>query len=341
MVRFSVVILHLDTPELLEKSLLSVLPDRGTEDEVLVVCSRPYADPYQLAEEVQFLEASGANWAEAANQGIRAARAPLVQLIQAGTEITLEASQLALRHFADPHVVAVGAWTVDDQNAQRFLRAGWTLTAGGRIRPVRISRGSSDRGSNGAASSEADCPSAALPILAPDPACAIVRKQVVLTWGGFPRELTPQGAWLEMGLAMQAAGFRLLAEPACTARIPRPLLLKPSARQLARDAERLFWQWTPRPIGLGRLCRHLLAVLGEWLASGPTPTGLAQLLGRLAGLRQGLRMPPGRARALRLFQHPEKSSIPPPHFQSSARRDRTAFPTHRADKNSAVLFPQR
>lgn len=338
MVRLSIVILHLGEPEFLEKTLLSVLPDRGAEDEVLVVRARPYADPYDLAEEVRFIDAPDAGWAEAANEGVRAAQAPLVHLVHAGVESDAAGLEQVLGRFADPRIAAVGPRIVDAQKSQRTLWAGWTLTDGGRIRPVYIrnlkQKGVSDEAPSGSVAN--DRPDA-LSVLAPDPSSVIFRKELALAWGGFRPGGTPRGDWLEMGLALTAAGFRLVVEPGWIAHMPRNLYAGDSAGQLARDAERLFWQWAPRPISLGRLIRHGLAVVGEWLASGPTPWALTRMVGRMAGLVQGIRMEPGRSRASRLFRVFRKPSVQRPHWRASDVPGRTSLPRTPIGKDSRLL----
>lgn len=338
MVRLSIVILHLGEPEFLEKTLLSVLPDRGAEDEVLVVRARPYADPYDLAEEVRFIEAPGAGWAEAANEGIRAAQAPLVHLLQSGVEIAAAGLERVLCHFVNPRIAAVGPRIVDAQKSQRALWAGWTLTDGGRIRPVYIRNPKQKRLSDGSSSDSGAnaCPEG-LSILAPEPSSVIFRKELALAWGGFRKGGTPRGAWLEMGLALTAAGFRLVVEPGWRAQMPRNLPPGHSAGQLARDAERLFWQWAPRPISFGRLIRHGLAVVGEWLASGPTPGALARMVGRAAGLVQGIRMEPGRSRACRLLRAFRPPSLQRPHARASDAPGRTGLSMPPIGKQSHLL----
>jgi len=338
-VRLSIVILHLDTPEFLEKTLLSVLPDRGAEDEVLVVRARPYADPYHLAEEVRFLETPGAGWAEAANEGLRAAQAPLVHLLQSGVESPPAGFEQALGHFADPRIAAVSPRILDAQSPQRSVGAGWTLTDGGRIRQVHIWTPKQKHVSDGPSSDSVanTCPDT-LSIPAPDPSSVIFRKELALAWGGFHKGWTPRGAWLEMGLAMTAAGFRLVVEPGWTAQIPRNFPPGHSAGQLARDAERLFWQWTPRPISLGRLIRHGAAVVGEWLASGPTPSALARIVGRAAGLLQGIRMEPGRSRASRLFRPFRKPSLQGSHGRASDASGRTGLSMPPIGKQAHLIF---
>ena len=57
MPRLSIVIPVLGDPQQLDDTLLSVLENRPANCEILVVHNQPYHDPYNLSDEVRFVEA--------------------------------------------------------------------------------------------------------------------------------------------------------------------------------------------------------------------------------------------------------------------------------------------
>jgi GT2 family glycosyltransferase len=134
--KLSIVITSLSAHEALEQSLVSVLSYRPDECEVLVVCGDHYPDPYEIDDEVTFLEApSGASLAECVNLGIRHSRAPLIHVLAAGVEVTEDWVHDALWRFDDPLVAAVAPMifeeNLDDSRPWRVHSAGITYKAGG------------------------------------------------------------------------------------------------------------------------------------------------------------------------------------------------------------------
>ena len=59
MPRLSIVIPVLGNLDRLEDTLVSVLANRPADCQVVVVLDQPYADPYDLKDEVQFIELPG------------------------------------------------------------------------------------------------------------------------------------------------------------------------------------------------------------------------------------------------------------------------------------------
>lgn len=313
-VRLSIVIPHSTTVEVLEQTLLSVLSNRPRDCEVLVVQVRPYADPYQLADEVHFLEALGAGLLEAINRGVQAAQAPIVQILLEGVEVASEWTKPALRHFGDRRVAAVAPGIFDATSPERLLAAGWILSPSGRIRPAPFSHEQEkpidhESAKSNGSSRRQEKPSA----LCPDPTSVFVRKETFLALGGLGEQWNPRAAWIEMGLVIHRTGFRTVAEPACQVWVPPELTRWCSAWRDARDTERLFWQWTSRPISLGRLARHVLAIVGDSLSVGPTPRGILRFGGRLVGMVVGMQMPSSRHPSRRIATS-GSSAIPAPHF---------------------------
>ncbi len=76
MPRLSIVIPVVGDPRHLDDTLVSVLQNRPDDCEILVVHNRPYDDPYELSDEVRFVEARrGSRLVDCLNVGIAASRA--------------------------------------------------------------------------------------------------------------------------------------------------------------------------------------------------------------------------------------------------------------------------
>ncbi|MDA0658915.1 MAG: hypothetical protein O2931_10185 [Planctomycetota bacterium] len=86
MVRLSIVIPAVTTNEALESSLVSVLENRPTGCEIIVPNRGTYRDPYDLTDEVCFVESSpSASVVACIHAGIRAARGSTIHLLMPGT----------------------------------------------------------------------------------------------------------------------------------------------------------------------------------------------------------------------------------------------------------------
>ena len=83
--RLSIVIPLCGTIDLLEGSLVGVLENRPDDCQVIVVLNDAYDDPYDLHDEVTFVEAPlGAGPVACLNLGIAAASAPIVHVLACG-----------------------------------------------------------------------------------------------------------------------------------------------------------------------------------------------------------------------------------------------------------------
>ena len=73
--RLSIVLPVLGPPVQMEDALVSVLENRPSDCEILVVHNEPYDDPYDLKNEVCFIEAPrDSRWVDAINLGLAVSR---------------------------------------------------------------------------------------------------------------------------------------------------------------------------------------------------------------------------------------------------------------------------
>lgn len=87
--RLSIVIPMTSDPQALEDTLVSVLENRPDDAEIIVVLAKPYADPWNIRDEVRFVKApSGAGIVACINLGVAASAAPVIHVLAAGWRAT-------------------------------------------------------------------------------------------------------------------------------------------------------------------------------------------------------------------------------------------------------------
>ncbi len=105
--RLSIIIPHRND-QLLEETILSVLENRPRDCEVIVAHDGSYNDPYQLADEVVYVqEERNSSLVELLNAGLMAASSAVVCTLLDGVAVSANWSEPALKRFARPDVVAV------------------------------------------------------------------------------------------------------------------------------------------------------------------------------------------------------------------------------------------
>lgn len=110
MLRLSIVVPHHDDDSCLESTLISLLENRGSDQEIVVVHNGSYFDPYQLAkDEVVMIEApKDFTLVQQLNLGFSAATAPSIQVLFPGTVVTPGWAEDALEVLHAEDVTAVG-----------------------------------------------------------------------------------------------------------------------------------------------------------------------------------------------------------------------------------------
>lgn len=129
--RLSVVVPAVDLTGL-EETLVSILEHRPDDCDVVVALGTPYDDPWNIREEVTFVEAAkGAGLVGCVTAGLEAAQGDVIHILAAGWLATAGWTEAALRHFGRPDVAAVVPLTVAADGEQP-VSAGIRRTRGGR-----------------------------------------------------------------------------------------------------------------------------------------------------------------------------------------------------------------
>ena len=273
MPRLSIVIPVLGDIKRLEDTLVSVLANRPADCQVIVVLNRPYDDPYDLTDEVQFVQVEAkAGWAGCVRAGVEAATARFIHLLGCGVEVGPDWTDAAMLHFHDSEIAAVAALVLNRARPKKVLSAGVAYRAGGGIR--RIAQGK-----------RADKFAMKTFLLDnPDTRAAFYRKSALELLQRLPKALGEASAAIEL-----AGRSNRPASAGCWSRNVRPSAI---SRTIATagplregwDAERRFWRWMPLAGWKRGLTAHACLLAGEMLFSLLRPSNIVRLTGRLRGV---------------------------------------------------------
>ena len=130
--KLSIVIPALDSLELLEGTLVSVLQNRPDECELVVLLNRAYDDPYDLAGEVRFVVLPEMNTlGSALRSALELCRGSILHVLSAGVEVEEGWADAALRHFQDNRVAAVAPLVLRSRTEEVVWSCGLDYGAGG------------------------------------------------------------------------------------------------------------------------------------------------------------------------------------------------------------------
>ena len=269
MPRLSIVIPCLGGAAEFDGTLVSVLQNRPADCEVLVVHTEPYADPYDLAGEVEFLPHAGPNLVSLINAGLQQSSGEIVHLLGCGLQATEGWTAAATDHFNDEEVAAVTP-LIAEADGQAIVSAGLRFTRGGSRKVVTDRRLLSP----GAGRLRAG-------VLGPTLAAGFYRRDVLAALDGLDESLGDGLADVGIALSIRALGLLHVCEPAARLLQQADPMANVTASGFAggRAAERLFWRHAAeRGLPLSLALHGLTAAAG--LLGTSEPKGLMAILGR-------------------------------------------------------------
>lgn len=269
MPRLAIIIRAAGSVESLEATLVSVLENRPADCEVLVALNAPYHDPYQLGDEVRFVQATPRSGpVEAINQALATARSPFVHLLASGCVATEGWTAPALQRFGDRQLAAVAPLVMDGEPHGPIYAAGLGYRLSGRR--TLVARGQSEFTAAHQASIVGACGFA-----------AFYRKAALELVGGFCPQLGPAQADVDLALSLRSAGLSVAVEPQSRVVATGDVDGGESPFARALHEERLFWR-NPTVDGRGRnLVGHAGLVALELAAAMFRPRMVTQLAGRV------------------------------------------------------------
>jgi GT2 family glycosyltransferase len=304
----SVVIPSHSRPDLLRLCLASLARFAPPGTEVIVVddgsrggCVSRAAEAFPGVKVVRRARAGG--FCAAANAGVAAASAPVVELLNDDAEVTAGWAGAALAWFADPRVAAVAPLVLQNDPA-RLARglpplidsAGDEYDPGGFARKRWHGRPWAEKSEEGSSADARSPLSAAVPARRPLPAAhrvwgasacaAFYRREALLKAGGFPEDFGAYFEDVDLSFRLRRLGLEIVYEPGAVVwhRVSASYGRRPARRTLERQScneERVFWR-NARGRRLAKaLPRHAAVLAGKALLRWQEGTLLPWLLGRL------------------------------------------------------------
>jgi hypothetical protein len=258
--------------EALESTLVSVLENRPRDCEILVVHSRPYADPYSLSGEVTFLAASRrASLPQCINQGLEASRSPAVHIVSPDCEVSDGWCDAPLGDLKNPRVASVAPLVYSTLAREKLIAAGVAYSPGGR-RTLSVAVGALDS-------------SAPPAILGPALLAGFYRRDELMSIGGFEPSLGALSD-VDVAISLRAMGYSSHVEPDSLMYAGPRALEAPRGFSRGLASERLFWRNAPVAGWFKALSRHPWVAMGEMLSELPSPAAVTQLVGRVLACAQ-------------------------------------------------------
>ena len=273
----------------LEMTLAAALEHQPDGCEVIVVNDGSYQDPYDLGDEVRFIDvAPTPNVIDLINAGSQAASAPVVHVLQTGVEVKSGWTAAALGHFDDPQVGSV---------APELLLSGAASTS---IRGVDHRWGGCRVLVKGAARRNERAP------LGPTIWGGFYRRSAIESVGGWDPRLGMECADLDLALSLRQIGFDSVSEPQSRIRMAGCAIKEAPGFRYGRAAERLFWKHPLASWPIALTLHALRTAVGLATRLHQPSRVVAEALGRCVGAtglfsarqhRQNLEeiLPPGSA----------------------------------------------
>jgi hypothetical protein len=311
--RLSIVIPVLNKLKKLEDTLVSILENRPSNCQIVVVLNEPYEDPYQLRDEVCFVEAPGkADLVESLNLGLANCRSPIVHILACGMEVSPGWTDSVLPHFSDPSVAAVAPLVLQRQDRNKAVSAGVGYRPGGAAR--RLGYGKSPE----KASLDKE------PIFGADILAAFYRRSAWDAVSGLNPAMDGNLSGVDLALALHFSGFRCISEPNCKMYVDLVDAVGAGRLGGGRIAERLFWSWAAHMGWRRAIFGHAMLVIEEFLESVVRPSTLLRLGARawetlwlpLLGRKSRTNLKP-----ISTAAHP----IAAPHFAARQRRQSATY----------------
>ncbi|MBX9626006.1 MAG: glycosyltransferase [Gemmataceae bacterium] len=307
----SIVIPSHSRPDLLRLCLASVTRFAPTETEVVVVDDGSRGGAVSLAA-AEFAGVAvvrrpkPGGFCVAANAGIAAATAPVVELLNDDAEVTEGWAETALRWFADPRVGAVaplvlrhdpgrvarGLPPVIDTAGDEYDPGGFARKRGGGLEIDDLRLKIEEENGSPAARPVSNRQSQISNLQSPGPvwgvsaAAGFYRREALLKAGGFPEHFRAYFEDVDLSFRLRRLGYEILYDPAVRVwhRVSGSYGKRPPRRTLEQQScneERVFWRNTRGRDRLRYLPRHAAVLAGKAVRRWQEGQFLPWLLGRL------------------------------------------------------------
>lgn len=277
--RLSIVIPAPGDESTLEETLVSVLENRPEDSEIVVVLGFGYHDPWNVCEEVRFIQAPvGSNRVACINLGLAASTGRIIHVLAAGWRATPFWTDAAVEHFNNEQIAAVVPLEVASDDSDRIVATGIEVSRGGRrvmLRPwgdaSRVQGFHTD-----------DFPSPSGPTLE---AGFWSRQMIDRLSFGFCPACGDEYADADMAVSLQATGGHVVFEHTSKIIAAQERHRPQPAFKAGLYGERLFWRSIAAESLPQSLVFHAVEILRHAIVRAPLGT-IPLLAGRLVALLQ-------------------------------------------------------
>ena len=280
--RLSIIIPVVHDTVAMEETLVSVLENRPVDCEIVVALGCEYADPWNIRDEVRFIQAPpGSSLVRCVNLGVAASLGGIVHVLGSGWRATEGWTDLPMARFDHDDVAAVVPLGVATEDRTRIVSAGVRCAAGGRRIDVAADLGL-PQGRN-------ETPVPQGPVLE----AGFWRSDALdLAGRGFTTVCGDANADADMAVTLSRSGRRVELEPESIVIAPSTPPTEAATSSFAEGvyAERLFWRSLAGSSPTAALM-HLVEIVRHAFSAAPLGSA-GVLLGRLVAVLQfGIYLP--------------------------------------------------
>ena len=269
MPRLTIVIPALGHVDSFETTILSVLENRPAHCEILVPQCGDYPDPYNLSDEVHFIEQpAAASGSELIDVALQAAQGDVVHLLGAGATVTPGWTDTPLERFSDRLLGSVCPLLLSVDET-RIAALGVGYSAGGHRSLV----------AHGKKFLEKRIPKAK-PI-GPSLLAGFYCRQAIEEVGSWQSPVGDDLADIDLALSLSALGWTTAVDTQSRIHFDTSTLQQERSFRQAWNAERLFWRHAATVGWAKSLLCHPMTVAWESIGSLPQATALTQPLARM------------------------------------------------------------
>jgi hypothetical protein len=281
--RLSCILPVMDRVAEMEPTLVSLLENRPSDCEILLVLTVPYDDPYELGNEVRFLQAPPRSDTLAAiNFALAKVESPFIHLLSVGLAVTPHWAERALAQFADPQIAAVAPVVHDVADSSKILSGGWEYDRLGGPWQIGSAELHESAVPDGAILAH-PAKTAARSIIGPLYQAAFYRTMALELLGGrLPTACGATWSDVDLGLMLHYIGYDAVVDASSVVLGTANVVARTPALGYTsgRHHEQLFYRNSAHASWLDVSVRHPLQVLAELCGSVTQPRKLLQTLGR-------------------------------------------------------------
>lgn len=253
-----------------EETLASVLENRPSQSEILVVSPDEYSDPWDIVSEgVRFFSApEESSPLRLLNRAIAESNAPIIHILSCGSTVTENWADPALARFENENIGCVTPLIFDRERPNRILSSGYSWHRGGKINLLKSATPFSKRFS----------------VVAPDVASAFYRKSALDEIQGFTPGFMQQIAYIDASLLLSELAWETVQESGTYVFLSKSQMCQFSDFSWNKQSEQLFLRWLDWGGITQSFISHLFSLSCEVLRAFPRPKIFSILLGHFSGI---------------------------------------------------------